>query len=45
MKFKSQDKQYDTMNLKKSEEYLSKKEEKITQIIQERNIEFSGIIE
>ena len=28
---------------KKSEEYLSKKEEKITQMIQARNIEFSGI--
>lgn len=27
-----------------SEEYLSKKEEKITQIIKERNIEFSGIV-
>ena len=27
-----------------SEQYLSKKEEKITQIIKERNIEFSGII-
>ena len=27
-----------------SEEYLSKKEEKINQIIEERNIEFSGII-
>lgn len=26
-----------------SEEYLSKKEEKINQIIEERNIEFSGI--
>ena len=42
MEFKYQDKLYNTMN-KKSEEYLSKKEEKITQMIQARNIEFSGI--
>ena len=28
----------------KSEQYLSKKEEKITQILKERNIEFSGIV-
>ena len=28
----------------KSEQYLSKKEEKITQIIKERNIKFSGIV-
>ena len=42
IEFKYQDKLYNTMN-KKSEEYLSKKEEKITQMIQARNIEFSGI--